>query len=80
MFALLAWLSISFNMLLIGAAWTRVRALAMAQPAPPADPTSPDAAAARDEAAEADAAEPVRPGACRSGGRSARSPRATGRS
>ena len=25
-FALLAWLSIGFNMLLIGAAWTRVRA------------------------------------------------------
>ena len=36
-FALLAWLSISFNMLLIGAAWTRVRALAAASPdAPPA--------------------------------------------
>lgn len=33
-FALLAWLSISFNVLLLGAAWTRVRALAIAQPAP----------------------------------------------
>jgi uncharacterized BrkB/YihY/UPF0761 family membrane protein len=32
-FALLAWLSISFNVLLLGAAWTRVRALASAQPA-----------------------------------------------
>jgi membrane protein len=32
-FALLAWLSISFNVLLLGAAWTRVRALAVAQPA-----------------------------------------------
>jgi membrane protein len=32
-FALLAWLSISFNVLLLGAAWTRVRALAIAQPA-----------------------------------------------
>jgi membrane protein len=36
-FALLAWLSIGFNILLIGAAWTRVRALAMASTeAPPA--------------------------------------------
>jgi YihY family inner membrane protein len=36
-FALLAWLSIGFNMLLIGAAWTRVRALAATSPdAPPA--------------------------------------------
>ncbi len=32
-FALLAWMSISFNVLLLGAAWTRVRALAVAQPA-----------------------------------------------
>jgi membrane protein len=31
-FALLAWLAISFNMLLLGASWTRVRALAIAQP------------------------------------------------
>ena len=31
-FALLAWLSISFNVLLLGASWTRVRALALAQP------------------------------------------------
>ncbi len=39
-FAVLAWLSISFNMLLMGACWTRVRSLAMAQPAAPAtDPT-----------------------------------------
>ena len=30
-FALLAWLSISFNVLLLGASWTRVRALALAQ-------------------------------------------------
>jgi len=29
-FGVLAWLSISFNMLLLGASWTRVRALAMA--------------------------------------------------
>ncbi len=36
-FALLAWLAIGFNMLLIGGAWTRVRALALSQPAPPAD-------------------------------------------
>ena len=36
-FALLIWLSIGFNMLLIGAAWTRVRALAASSPdAPPA--------------------------------------------
>ena len=40
-FAVLAWLSISFNMLLMGACWTRVRALAMAQPeAPATDPTA----------------------------------------
>jgi membrane protein len=42
LFALLAWLSISFNMLLLGAAWTRVRALATAHPgALPADPAEP---------------------------------------
>ena len=41
LFALLAWLSISFNLLLLGAAWTRVRALAMSQPTPPADPATP---------------------------------------
>ena len=41
-FAILIWMSISFNVLLMGAAWTRVRALAMAQPeAPPVDPSSP---------------------------------------
>lgn len=41
-FAVLAWLSISFNVLLMGACWTRVRALAMTQPAPPAtDPAAP---------------------------------------
>ena len=38
-FALLVWLSIGFNMLLIGAAWTRVRALALA----PDDPIATDA-------------------------------------
>lgn len=38
-FALLAWLSISLNVLLLGAAWTRVRLLAMSDPdAPPAEP------------------------------------------
>ena len=31
-FAILAWLSISFNVLLLGASWTRVRELAMSQP------------------------------------------------
>ena len=36
-FALLAWMSISFNVLLLGASWTRVRAVAQAQKdAPPA--------------------------------------------
>ena len=42
-FALLAWLAISFNMLLLGASWTRVRELAMAQPDAPhaADETDP---------------------------------------
>jgi membrane protein len=35
-FALLAWLSISFNVLLLGASWTRVRAVAMSNPAAPA--------------------------------------------
>ncbi len=41
-FALLAWLSIGFNMLLIGAAWTRVRAVAASSPdAPPADESGP---------------------------------------
>ena len=53
LFALLAWLSISFNLLLIGASWTRVRSVAMTQDAPPADPAEPGAAA-RDDA-EADA-------------------------
>jgi membrane protein len=38
-FALLAWLAIGFNMLLLGAAWTRVRALARSHPeAASADP------------------------------------------
>lgn len=41
-FALLAWLSVSFNVLLLGASWTRLRALAIghpgAQPANPAEP------------------------------------------
>jgi len=41
-FALLAWLSISFNVLLVGASWTRVRALALGHPgASAADPTEP---------------------------------------
>jgi uncharacterized BrkB/YihY/UPF0761 family membrane protein len=53
LFALLAWLSISFNLLLMGAAWTRVRAVARSQPAPPADPTTPPLAErAGDEAAD----------------------------
>ncbi len=40
-FAVLAWLSISFNVLLLGACWTRVRSLAMAQPdAAAADPSA----------------------------------------
>ena len=34
-FALLAWMAISFNMLILGASWTRVRALAMSQPGVP---------------------------------------------
>jgi uncharacterized BrkB/YihY/UPF0761 family membrane protein len=47
-FALLAWLSIGFNMLLIGAAWTRVRAVAAAWPeAPPADEAGPDSSEGR---------------------------------
>jgi membrane protein len=37
-FALLAWLSIGFNMLLMGAAWTRVRVLALSDPGPTVDP------------------------------------------
>ncbi len=46
-FAILAWMSISFNLLLLGASWTRVRSLAATQPAAPAaDPT----AAGRSEA------------------------------
>jgi membrane protein len=41
-FALLAWLAIGFNVLLMGAAWARVRALALAQPdAPATDPSEP---------------------------------------
>ena len=41
-FALLIWLSIGFNMLLIGAAWTRVRAVAASSPdAPPAEDSDP---------------------------------------
>jgi membrane protein len=36
-FALLAWMAISFNMLILGASWTRVRAVARSQPdVPPA--------------------------------------------
>lgn len=44
-FAILAWLSISFNVLILGASWTRVRAVAMAQP---------DARPATDEGPAAD--------------------------
>lgn len=41
-FALLAWLSIGFNVLLLGGSWTRVRALAASNPdAGPADPAEP---------------------------------------
>lgn len=41
-FALLAWLSVGFNILLLGGAWTRVRALAASNPtASAADPTEP---------------------------------------
>jgi membrane protein len=41
-FAILIWMSIGFNLLLVGASWTRVRALAQAQPdAPEADPNEP---------------------------------------
>lgn len=41
-FALLAWLAISFNVLLLGASWTRVRALALGHPgAQAADPSEP---------------------------------------
>ncbi len=41
-FAVLAWLSISFNVLLVGASWVRVRALATAHPgAARADPAEP---------------------------------------
>ena len=36
-FALLFWLSIGFNMLLLGGAWTHVRAVALSQEAPVAD-------------------------------------------
>ena len=44
-FAILAWLSISFNVLLLGASWTRVRELAMAAAAVvPDDPESQPAA------------------------------------
>ncbi len=46
-FALLAWLSVSFNVLLLGASWTRVRALALGHPgAPAADPVEPGKARA----------------------------------
>jgi membrane protein len=41
-FALLAWLSVSFNVLLVGASWARVRALALGHPgAEAADPAEP---------------------------------------
>ncbi|HEY3334646.1 MAG TPA: YihY/virulence factor BrkB family protein [Candidatus Limnocylindrales bacterium] len=41
-FALLAWMSISFNVLLLGASWARVRAIALAQPDAPAALDQPD--------------------------------------
>lgn len=48
-FALLAWLSIGFNVLLLGGAWTRVRALASSNPdAGPADPAEPGRQAGTD--------------------------------
>jgi YihY family inner membrane protein len=53
-FALLAWMAISFNMLILGASWTRVRAVAMSQPGvPPAvdEPGKTDAREAVDEPA-----------------------------
>jgi uncharacterized BrkB/YihY/UPF0761 family membrane protein len=40
-FALLAWLSIGFNMLLIGAGWTRVRAVGLSRAALLADAEPP---------------------------------------
>jgi membrane protein len=54
-FALLAWLSISFNVLLLGASWTRVRAVAQSQPDAPAAVDVPDDVPAAD-------ASPTRPG------------------
>lgn len=52
-FAILAWLSISFNVLLFGASWTRVREVAMARDgAPPTDVEDPPGA-------PVEAAEPV---------------------
>ncbi len=44
-FAMLAWLSIGFNVLLLGAAWTHVRATspeAPLEPGPSASPTGPE--------------------------------------
>jgi membrane protein len=57
-FALLAWMQISFNLLLLGASWARVRAVAKAQPDAPAAVDTPD---------EAAAAAPAEPGTSESG-------------
>jgi membrane protein len=56
--ALLAWLSIGFNVLMLGAAWTRVRTLRPPPPASPeaADPAPGHAAGAPDEAGDPAAA------------------------
>ena len=43
-FALLAWMAISFNMLILGASWTRVRAVARSQPDVPPAVDVPEAA------------------------------------
>jgi membrane protein len=49
-FGLLAWLSISFNMLLLGGAWAQVRAVALAPGTRPgADASVPDASGVSDE-------------------------------
>jgi YihY family inner membrane protein len=48
-FALLAWLSVGFNVLLLGGAWTRVRARAGAQHDPATAPVEPAGREGRDE-------------------------------
>ena len=60
-FALLAWMAISFNMLILGASWTRVRAVARSQPDVPPAVDVPDdgtAAAAEREPAPTETTEP----------------------